>query len=59
VPLLVLPLRIQILLQRDAHLFPERLQLVEVLLVLALVLDLCLDACNAEMSVSPPSPDTP
>lgn len=36
---------IEILLEADAELLPQRLQLLEVLLVLALVLDLGLDTC--------------
>lgn len=42
---LVLLLGVDVLLERDAELFPQGLELLEVLLVLALVLDLGLDAC--------------
>lgn len=38
-------LRVQVLLELDAELFAQGLELVQVLLVLALVLDLGLDAC--------------
>lgn len=39
-------LGVQLLLEDDAELFPQGLQLLQVLLVLALVLDLGLDACS-------------
>ena len=39
-------LGVQLLLEDDAELFPQGLQLLQVLLVLALVLDLGLDACD-------------
>lgn len=35
----------QVLLERDTELFPEGLELIEILLVLALVLDLGLETC--------------
>ncbi len=38
-------LRIQVLLEQDAQFLPQRLQLLEVLLVLTLVFNLGLDAC--------------
>lgn len=41
----LLDLRVEVLLQQDAKLLTERLQLLEVLLVLFLVLNLRLDAC--------------
>lgn len=41
--LLFLLLRIQLLLQQDAELFTEGFELLEILLILALVLDLSLD----------------
>lgn len=43
---LLLDLRVQVLLQLDAKLLAQRLELLEVLLVLLLVLDLGLDACR-------------
>lgn len=42
---LVALLRVQVLLERDAELLTQGLELLEVLLVLGLVLDLGLDAC--------------
>jgi hypothetical protein len=39
--------REKVLLEHHAELFPDALQLLEVLVVLALVLDLCVDACGA------------
>lgn len=43
---LLLAGRVKVLLERDAQLLPQRLQLLQVLLVLALVLNLGLDACG-------------
>lgn len=45
-------LGVQVLLQLDAELLPQGLQLLQVLLVLALVLDLGLDACLGTRLVS-------
>lgn len=42
---LVLLLGVQVLLQRDAELISQRLELSEILVVLALALDLGLDTC--------------
>lgn len=42
---ILLDLRVQVLLQLDTKLLAQRLELLEVLLVLLLVLDLGLDAC--------------
>lgn len=50
----LLRLGVEALLEDDAQLFPERLQLLQVLVVLALVLNLRLDACDA-ISTIPPS----
>jgi hypothetical protein len=47
-------LGIHVLLEHDAELLAQRLELSEVLLVLALVLDLGLDACLGNQSVSVP-----
>jgi hypothetical protein len=43
----------EVLLEHDAQLFPDALQLLEVLGVLALVLDLGVDACAEMLVVSP------
>jgi hypothetical protein len=39
------------LLEADAKLFPQRLQLLQILLVLAVVLDLRLDACSSVLAL--------
>lgn len=44
----LLLLGVELLLQRNAKLFPQGLELLEVLLILALVLDLGLDTWNEE-----------
>lgn len=49
--MVLLGLGVQILLQRDAKLLAERLELVEVLLVLFLVLNLGLDSCEGRQHV--------
>lgn len=46
----LLLLGVQLLLQRHTELFPEGLELLEVLLVLALVLDLGLDTCGKSVT---------
>jgi hypothetical protein len=54
---LVLRLRVQILLQLNAELLAEGLELLQILLVLALVLDFRLDACD-EIGMSARAPQT-
>lgn len=44
----LLRLGVEVLLEGDAELFPEGLELLQVLVVLALVLNLRLDACDAQ-----------
>lgn len=48
----LLLLGVEVLLQRHTELFPQGLELLQVLLVLALVLDLGLDACEGEELVN-------
>jgi hypothetical protein len=43
----------EVLLEHNAELFPDALQLLEVLGVLALVLDLCVDACAGVLVLDP------
>ena len=52
IPIRLLLLGVQVLLKDDSELLAERLELVEVLLVLALVLNLGLDSCGGKGSVS-------
>ena len=48
IPIRLLLLGVQVLLKDDSELLAERLELVEVLLVLALVLNLGLDSCGGK-----------